>query len=133
MKEIEFLKKRAQKFYRNALELFEKGDYDLSAFNLEQALQLYLKYLIAKKLGEWPQTHYLDELIDKLSETYDRPEFKKYKEDNELFFDDLSDAYFQSRYYPKEYNKNLVSKLLEGFKNFIKFIENNLNEKFDSN
>jgi len=39
------------------LELFEKKVYNLSAFNLEQAAQLWLKYLIAKKLGEWPQTH----------------------------------------------------------------------------
>ncbi|AJC74877.1 hypothetical protein AJ81_08780 [Pseudothermotoga hypogea DSM 11164 = NBRC 106472] len=28
--------------------------------------------------------------------------------ENELFFDDLSDAYFASRYFPKVFTKNLA-------------------------
>jgi len=50
-KDIEFLKEKGKKFYLNAIDLFEKGDFDLCAFNLEQSCQLYLKYLIAKKLA----------------------------------------------------------------------------------
>jgi len=46
MKEINFLKKKAQKFYKQALRLFEEKDFELSAFNLEQSCQLFLKYLI---------------------------------------------------------------------------------------
>ncbi|MFZ8848440.1 MAG: HEPN domain-containing protein [Minisyncoccia bacterium] len=47
--EIEFLKERSKEFYEEALELFKKGKYNLSAFTLEQSLQLYLKYLIGKE------------------------------------------------------------------------------------
>ena len=130
---IKFLKERAEKFYKNALELFNKGEYNLSAFNLEQALQLYLKYLIAKQTGDWPKTHYLNELVDRLEEAYENSEIKKYKKEKELFFDDLSDAYFTSRYYPKNFSKDLVEKLLEEFNNFINFLEKITNEKFGSN
>ena len=131
--EIEFLKERSKEFYEEALELFKKGKYNLSAFTLEQSLQLYLKYLIGKKVGDWPKTHYLDELVKSLAEAYNKEEFIEYKKENSLFFDDLSDAYFTSRYFPKKFNKELVEELLKNFEKFIKFIEEILNEKFNSN
>jgi HEPN domain-containing protein len=57
-KEIEFLKEKSRKFYLNAIYLFKNCIYDLSAFNLEQSCQLQLKYLIAKKVGDWPKTQF---------------------------------------------------------------------------
>jgi HEPN domain-containing protein len=36
--EIEFLKERSREFYEEAIELFKKGKYNLSAFALEQSL-----------------------------------------------------------------------------------------------
>jgi len=44
-KEMEFLKERAKEFYENAKNLFKKGKYNLSVFNLEQSCQFFLKYL----------------------------------------------------------------------------------------
>jgi len=132
-KEIEFLKEKARKFYSNAKDLFKKGDYDLCAFNLEQSCQLYIKYLIAKKVGDWPKTHYLETLIKRLSEAYDKPEIYDYLLENELFFDDLTDAYFTSRYIPKVFSKSVAEKLIDGYKNFLKFIEKTINEKLNSN
>lgn len=64
MSKLDFLKERAIEFWETAQYLFEKGRYNLSAFNLEQAIQLWLKYLIGKKVGEWPKTQYLNELIE---------------------------------------------------------------------
>ncbi|WP_052178018.1 HEPN domain-containing protein [Thermocrinis jamiesonii] len=131
LKDIEFLKEKSRKFYANALYLFEKGDYDLCAFNLEQACQLLLKYLIAKRTGDWPKTHYLEQLLRTLSEVYEIPEIYQYYLDNELFFDDLTDAYFTTRYFPKIFTKSLAEKLLKSFKNFVKFLERVLNEEFE--
>jgi HEPN domain-containing protein len=128
-KEIEFLKERSRKFFLNALHLFRKGDYDICAFNLEQSCQLYLKYLIAKKIGDWPKTHYIQELVKRLSEVYERPEINNYLLENEIFFDDLTDAYFTSRYLPKTFNRNLAKKMIQEYKKFLKFIEKTLNEK----
>jgi len=126
-----FLKEKSKKFYHNAIYLFEKGDYDLAAFNLEQSCQLLVKYFLAKKMGEWPKTHYLVQLIKMLSEAYESKEIHDYLKENELFFDDLSDAYFTSRYFPKEFSKNLIEKLIDNYKNFIKFLEERMNEPLD--
>jgi len=132
-KEIEFLKEKSRKFYLNAIYLFKNCIYDLSAFNLEQSCQLLLKYLIAKKVGDWPKTHYLETLIKRVSEVYEKEEIYNYYLENELFFDDLTDSYFTARYIPKEFNKSLTQKLLDGYQNFLKFIEENLNEKLNFN
>ena len=40
---IEFLKERAKEFFEEAEELLKKKRYNLSAFNLEQAIQLWIK------------------------------------------------------------------------------------------
>ena len=128
---VEFLKEKSKKFYFNALYLFERGDYDLCAFNLEQSCQLLLKYLIGKLIGEWPKTHYLEQLLKTLSEVCGKPEIYQYYLDNELFFDDLTDAYFTTRYFPKVFTKTLAQRLLENYKEFVKFLEESLNEKLE--
>jgi HEPN domain-containing protein len=48
--DIEFLKARANEFLEEAEELFKKGRFNLSVFNLEQAVQLWIKYLIGRKI-----------------------------------------------------------------------------------
>lgn len=50
------LKKRARAFLDSAKADFERGDYDLVLFHVEQFLQLYLKYLLYLKLGDYPKT-----------------------------------------------------------------------------
>lgn len=132
MEKINFLKERAREFFERALEDFEKKRYNLCAFDLEQSLQLFLKYLIAKKVGEWPQTHYLIELLERLVEVYEKKEIFDFYKNNELFFDDLSEAYFTSRYYPRTFRKEVVEKLIEKTKEFISFLEEKINEKFNS-
>jgi HEPN domain-containing protein len=76
--EIEFLRKRSVEFYHNACALLKEGKYNLSAFNLEQSCQLFLKFLIGKKVGEWPKTHYLNELVRELSKVYKEKEIINY-------------------------------------------------------
>jgi HEPN domain-containing protein len=129
IKEIEFLKERAKEFYENAKHLFKEKKYNLSAFNLEQSCQLILKYLIAKKTGDWPKTHYLDELIEELAKVYKKKTILRYLQNNELFFENLTDAYFTSRYFPRQFSQNLVEKLFSEFENFIKFLEKVLKVK----
>lgn len=126
-----FLKEKSKKFYQNAQYLFEKEDDDLAAFNIEQSCQLLIKYLIAKKTGEWPKTHDLNALIKILSEVYQKAEIYDYYQKNELFFDDLSDAYFTSRYFPKVFSKNLLEKFLQEYKNFLTFLQDEVDEPLD--
>ena len=52
-----FLKTKAEKFMEMADVAFEKGHYDLSSLNLEQAVQLYLKFIIGIHAGDFPRIH----------------------------------------------------------------------------
>jgi hypothetical protein len=66
-----------------------------------------------------------------LSEIYEKAEIYEYYLENELFFDDLSDAHFTSRYFPKAFTKNLTQKLIAEYRKFLNFLEVTLNEKLD--
>ncbi len=46
-KEVNLIKERALNFLDNAKELFRKKIFDISAFNIEQFCQLYLKHKLA--------------------------------------------------------------------------------------
>jgi len=127
--EIEFLKQRAKEFYETAKYLFQKEKYNLCAFCLEQSVQLFIKYLIGKKVGDWPKTHYLSELILQLSKAYGCQEIEEFYKNKELFFDALEDAYFTSRYFPKKFTKEKTEELFKGIKELFELFEEKLNEK----
>lgn len=129
MKSFDYLKERGKEFWERGVEDFDKKRFNLSAFDFEQAIQLFIKYLIAKKVSDWPKTHYFSELIKELATVYENEKILKFYEDNELFFNDLEDAYFTSRYFDKKFSENLVAKLIENCKNFLKFIEEIAGEK----
>jgi HEPN domain-containing protein len=66
---VEFLKERALQFLEMSKAAAERGFYELALFHAEQALQLYTKYLIYK-LGVFPTTRFLRDLLDKVLELY---------------------------------------------------------------
>lgn len=70
MAKIDFLKKRAEEFLAGAKFHFEKENYNLSAFNLEQTCQLYLKYYFALKTRRYPKTHSLEDLLKGIGKIY---------------------------------------------------------------
>jgi HEPN domain-containing protein len=129
-KRIDFLKERAREFFEEAKELLKKKRYNLSAFNLEQAIQLFVKYLIGKKLGDWPKTHYLSELVPDLSKAYKNKEILKFYRENELFFENLEDAYFMSRYFPKKFSENSLLQLFEKSEEFLELVKKETKESF---
>ncbi|ATZ61083.2 MAG: HEPN domain-containing protein [Methanosarcinales archaeon Met12] len=129
MLKFDFLKIRGQEFFEEAEELLQKKKYNLAAFNLEQAFQLWIKYLIGKKIGDWPKTHYFSELTPQLAKVYEEEKISEFYRENELFFDSLEDAYFTSRYFPKQFTENGVKMLLEKVKEFIKLLEDLTGEK----
>ncbi|MCM8820964.1 MAG: HEPN domain-containing protein [Candidatus Omnitrophica bacterium] len=128
--ESKFLKQRCLEFWEEGISLFNRKKYNLCVFNIEQAIQLWLKYLIALKVGEWPKTHYLYELIDYLYEIYKSEKIRDYYREKEIFFNNLEDAYFTTRYFPKEFSENTASQLIENSKDFISLTERITGEKF---
>jgi HEPN domain-containing protein len=129
-KEEKFLKKRATEFWQRAKEDFKKGRFNLSALDVEQAIQLFLKHLIFVKAGDFPKTHNFGKLFDELSEIYNSKEIKNFYEDHILEFKALEDAYITSRYFPREFEKIEVEKIIEFAQKVIKFLEDKTGEKF---
>ncbi len=118
---MEFLYENAKMFEELALENFEKGRYKFVAFAIEQAIQLYLKYILAKKLGDYPKTHDLSLLFKEASKICNK--LKDFYEKHALEIKAIYDAYFQTRYFPTEYTKEEVEKMLKVFKEFKEILK----------
>ncbi len=80
--EVEIFLKKAEKFDSAARYFLKEGVYDLAAFHIEQALQLYLKYILAKVIGYFPKTHSLTKLFKELSKIDE--EFMSFYRNNEI-------------------------------------------------
>ncbi len=89
---------------------YEKEYYDLFAFNLEQALQLLLKFTLLQKLGDYPKIHNLFEIFEALKEAIPEKEIQlmveKYRETINAF----QLAYLESRYFQVRFfqEKNIL-------------------------
>jgi len=122
---LDFLKKRAEDFLKTAKYHFKEEMYHLVAFDLEQALQLYLKYFLALKLKKFPPTHSLKELLNALGKAYNKEkEIKNLIEKNSHLLADLEQAYITSRYLPAEFTKNQVKELEKFVKEIVNFFKN---------
>ena len=111
-KEIEKFLERSKKFKDAAEFHFSRGDYDLSAFNLEQSLQLFLKAKLLERGLEFPKSHTLRKLFLMLGEVLGRPEeFKRFEDERSLEFASLEDAYITARYFPREFERGEVERL----------------------
>ncbi|MEM3122518.1 MAG: HEPN domain-containing protein [Nitrososphaerota archaeon] len=122
--EVEKLLARSGKFSDAADFHFSRGDYDLAVFNIEQALQLFLKAVLLKNGVDFPKTHTLRRLFILLGEFLAKQEiFREFMSRNVLEFSNLEDAYVSSRYFPREFSREEASKLrsfLEEVKEFIR-------------
>jgi len=120
MLDYEFLRKNADSFYRNAKHLFKQGEYNLAAFNLEQAMQLMLKYLLASRLGEFPRTHSLRRLFREVKTLC--PELWEFYEGNASVVGNIESAYIASRYYPVDFQEVEVREMLSAYEKFLEVL-----------
>jgi HEPN domain-containing protein len=117
----EFLKERADEFVKLAEYAYKRKKYDLAMFNLEQAVQLYLKYKIWQKLGDFRKTHSIKNLLKDFGKVYKKSKkIKKLINDNLKLIRDLEIAYIESRYLPAQFLKEDVDKAFE----FIEELKN---------
>jgi HEPN domain-containing protein len=121
MREGEILKIRAERFLETARDLYKKEYYDLCAFNIEQAVQLFLKYEIWKILGDFEKTNKISELLDHYKIASGKvKEIDSLKENYKQTIYDLEIAYIESRYLPAQFLKEQVDLM-------FKFVEDLLN------
>jgi HEPN domain-containing protein len=125
----EFLNKRAKEFFLFAKRSFEEGFYNLSVFHAEQACQLFLKYLLYLKAGDYPKTHLLTILMKELRKAYEKEEIERFIRERSIELQALESAYLNSRYLGKEYDKNEAEALILFAEKLIIFLEKISNEK----
>ncbi len=106
--EVEFLRRRAEAFLRNAGRLIEEGEWDLAIFSLEQYCQLILKYRLLARTGSYPRTHSLRRLVRELGKYHREILTLVEDEKNLLYLTKLEDAYIASRYLPRTYEEREV-------------------------
>ena len=105
---MEFLMKNAMKFLDEAQESFRKDDYAFTMLFVEQAIQLALKYLIAKKFGDFPRTHSLKVLFEL---TEDEEIMELYRENVDLIRE-IELAYIAARYTEVEYTREVAERAI---------------------
>jgi len=128
--EIEFLKERGKEFWERGFEDFQKQRYNLCILDFEQALQLWLKYLIFLKAGDFPKTHYLTELIKEVIEIYEIEILKKFYHENILSIKEIEDAYITARYYPRKFTREEAEAVIRLSSELVKVLEDGTKIKF---
>ena len=111
--EVKILKERADAFLDTAAYNYRNGSYDLAAFNLEQAVQLYIKTKLLELIGEFPRTHNLVILLKELSSVYKEHEVVAFIKSEMLRLTKLTDVYITSRYYTREFFEEEVKDLCD--------------------
>lgn len=128
--DIEYLKKRGEEFLKTSEYHIDNEMYDLAAFDLEQALQLFLKYTIFLKIKTYPPTHSLKSLFKILSETYDNEkELNKILKNKYQLIGNLEQSYISSRYLPYSYTKEEVLEFKKFVNEVVEFLEKLWEEK----
>ncbi len=121
--EVEHLVRRSKEFYETAKYQITRGFYDLAAFNLEQAAQLYLKARILENGANYPRTHSIRTLIDVLKQISGRgEELERFSSDFMLEIGILEDAYITSRYIPRTFGRAEVERLLKAVEELMKIV-----------
>jgi HEPN domain-containing protein len=127
---VQLLKRRAQRFLYNAKNDYKEKFYDLSAFHVEQALQLYIKAVIFELFGKEYRGHGIRELLGYSSKLLRENEYenlsRKVSEIIAEFREQLihiEDSYITSRYEIIEYNSEDIKSLIETAEKLIGFLE----------
>ncbi|BBG24801.1 HEPN domain-containing protein [Sulfuracidifex tepidarius] len=103
---MSFLKDRAEEFLDNARYDLSKGYYNLTLFNVEQFIQLYAKYILYLKSGDYPKTHNILDLLKNVQLLYgDRCDIKDFINKNRDFLYVIYFSYTQGRYFGTQFSK----------------------------
>ena len=85
-------------------------------FFVEQSLQLYIKYILAKALDDYPKTRSLKILFYELSKVDKNA--NEFYENHADVMDLVEEAYITARYLGKEYSEKSAKRALEMLENF---------------
>jgi len=119
--DIEVLRRRAAEFLEAVRDDLRASRYDLAAFHCEQAVQLALKYFLAKELGYFPRTHDLRELFELAGRI--KPALKDLYDEFKFEVEVMLDAYVGARYLPRSYRRDVVERLYSVAERVVREVE----------
>jgi len=99
-------------FLESARADYARGDYDLVLFHVEQFLQLYLKHLLYRRIGDFPKSNSLIRLIKEVMRVYEEESLRRFYEENLGTLYLLEEAYIASRYLPGQYDREIAERIL---------------------
>ncbi|MCD6515493.1 MAG: HEPN domain-containing protein [Candidatus Odinarchaeota archaeon] len=120
---VDFLKRRAKAFLESAQADFDRGGYDLVLFHVEQFLQLYLKHLLYRKIGDFPKTYSVVRLVKDVIKVYNDDRLKEFYKKNLETLYLLEEAYISSRYLPREYDEDIAERILKFAEKVLEVLE----------
>ena len=120
--EVELMKKRAIAFLEVAKYSLKQDNYDIAAFNAEQAAQLYLKSTLLELIGDFPRTHSMIFLLKELRRINEK-EVDEFIQENKRGLHNLEDTYLTSRYFYKVFDKEDGEYLVSLAEKVISFCE----------
>ena len=123
--EVEHLIERSRRFLETAEYQINRGFYDLAAFSLEQALQLFLKSKLLENGVDYPRTHSVRTLLEILQRVVSEDKRKVVRDALNKYLLELGileDAYITSRYVMREFREEEVKRLLQVVKEVMKAV-----------
>lgn len=121
--EADILKRRHAEFLREAESALSKGFYDVSCFLAEQALQLFLKYVLLRFVGDYPKTHSVRRLLGEVCGLLNSEELEEFNKANRVRLSALEDAYLMARYFLKEYTKEDAEDMIKLVEEVIEIVD----------
>lgn len=119
---MELLKRRASLFLELARYSLERGFYDMTAFNAEQAAQLYLKATLLELIGDFPRTHSILLLLGELKRVNEK-DVEDFIRRNKRRLHILEDAYLTSRYFYKFFDREDAEDLIAAAEEVVSLCE----------
>lgn len=122
--EIEVLKERAIKFLRNGEHLLHEDVLDIAAFNIQQFVELYLKYKLFLLAGDYPKTHSIKRLLKDIGKLGKKEtELSNFMKENIDGISNIENAYITSRYIPSDFERVEVENMLKLSKKIKEFVD----------
>jgi HEPN domain-containing protein len=116
---------RSRQFLLNAERNLDEGFIDIGAFSANQSLELYLKALMLKEMGDYPHIHDLKTLLRNLSTVSDQDVKEKIElclKEKSLILSLIQDAYLTSRYFFTSYSADDLREMISTIKDIEEMV-----------
>jgi len=109
-------------FFEEAEEAYAKGCFGFAVFFVEQAMELLIKYLLAKLVGDYPKAHKLSLLLSDPSRVMGEG-IERLVRENERMLSIVELACIGARYLDYSYSETIARGSLELSRRFLEVVK----------